>query len=73
MTGMRAIYAASLATRGLEGPSGLFEGPEGLERMFGQSIDAYWDDPSLKIVSQTVLKNTARSFMASRCLKQCWI
>src|SRR5580704_11522131 len=56
MTGMRAIYAASLAKRGFEGPSGLFEGPEGLERMFGQSIDADWDDPSLKIASQTVLK-----------------
>ena len=38
MTGMRAIYAASLAKRGFEGPSGLFEGPDGLERMFGQSI-----------------------------------
>jgi 2-methylcitrate dehydratase len=30
MTGMRAIYAASLAKRGFEGPSGLFEGPKGL-------------------------------------------
>jgi 2-methylcitrate dehydratase len=56
MTGMRAIYAASLAKRGFEGPSGLFEGPDGLERMFGQPIDADWDDHSLKIVSQTVLK-----------------
>ena len=56
MTGMRAIYAASLAKRGFEGPSGLFEGPDGLERMFGQPIEADWDDPSLEIVSQTVLK-----------------
>jgi 2-methylcitrate dehydratase len=56
MTGMRAIYAASLAKRGFEGPSGLFEGPDGLERMFGQSIEADWDDSSLEIVSQTVLK-----------------
>jgi 2-methylcitrate dehydratase len=56
MTGMRAIYAASLAKRGFEGPDGLFEGPDGLERMFGQSIGADWDDPSLEIVSQTVLK-----------------
>jgi len=56
MTGMRAIYAASLAKRGFEGPNGLFEGPDGLERMFGQSIGADWDDPSLEIVSQTVLK-----------------
>ena len=38
ITGMRAIYAASLAKRGFEGPSGLFEGPDGPERMFGQPI-----------------------------------
>src|SRR5438876_5637727 len=56
MTGMRAIYAASLAKRGFEGPSGLFEGPDGLARMFAQSIDMDWEDPSLEIVSQTVLK-----------------
>jgi 2-methylcitrate dehydratase len=56
MTGMRSIYAASLAKRGFEGPVGLFEGPDGLERMFGQAIGADWDDPSLEIVSQTVLK-----------------
>jgi len=56
MTGMRAIYAASLAKRGFQGPDGLFEGPDGLERMFGQSIEVDWDDPSLEIVSQTVLK-----------------
>src|SRR6266404_4784375 len=56
MTGMRAIYAAGLAKRGFEGPSGLFEGPDGLERMFGQSIAVDWEDPSLDIVAQTVLK-----------------
>ena len=50
MTGMRAIYAASLAKRGFEGPSGLFEGPDGLERMFGQPIRVDWEDPSLEIV-----------------------
>ena len=56
MTGMRAIYAAGLAKRGFEGPNGLFEGPDGLERMFGQPIRVDWEDPSLEIVSQTVLK-----------------
>jgi 2-methylcitrate dehydratase len=56
MTGMRAIYAASLAKRGFEGPRGLFEGPDGLERMFAQPILVDWGDPSLEIVSQTVLK-----------------
>src|SRR5882672_4300395 len=34
MTGMRAVYSASLAKRGFTGPSGLFEGPNGLLRMF---------------------------------------
>src|SRR5580693_806788 len=38
MTGMRAVYAASLAKRGFTGPKGLFEGPKGLEQMFGQPI-----------------------------------
>ena len=56
MTGMRAIYVASLAKRGFTDPSGLFEGPDGLERMFGLPIRADWEDPSLEIVSQTVLK-----------------
>src|SRR5882724_7558575 len=56
ITGMRAIYGAGLAKRGFEGPSGLLEGPDGLERMFAQSIDVDWDDLSLEIVSQTVLK-----------------
>jgi 2-methylcitrate dehydratase len=56
MTGMRAIYAASLAKRGFTGPSGLFEGPNGLERMLGQAIPVDWDEPSLAFVKQTVLK-----------------
>jgi 2-methylcitrate dehydratase len=56
MTGMRAIYAAGLAKRGFEGPSGLFEGPDGLERMFGQSILVDWENLSLDVVAQTVLK-----------------
>jgi 2-methylcitrate dehydratase len=56
MTGMRAVYAASLAKRGFTGPSGLFEGPGGLQGMFGQKIDIDWSDDSLEIVKQTVLK-----------------
>src|ERR1700676_1900687 len=51
MTGMRAIYAASLAKRGFEGPGGLFQGPDGLGRMFAQSIDIDWEDSMLEIVS----------------------
>ena len=55
-TGMRAIYAATMAKRGFTGPVGLFEGPWGLEYMFGQPIPMSWEDPSLEIVKQTVLK-----------------
>src|ERR1700684_1685474 len=56
MTGMRAVYAASLARRGFTGPRGLFEGPYGLELMFAQSIPVNWEDPSLEVVTQTVMK-----------------
>jgi len=37
-TGMRAVYATSMAKRGFTGPRGLFEGPKGLEQMFGGTI-----------------------------------
>jgi 2-methylcitrate dehydratase len=56
MTGMRAVYAASLAKRGFTGPSGLFEGPNGLLRMFDQKIDVDWSDDSLDVVKLTVMK-----------------
>jgi 2-methylcitrate dehydratase len=56
MTGMRAVYAASLAKRGFTGPRGLFEGPYGLELMFGQSIPVDWEDPSLEMVKHTIMK-----------------
>ena len=56
MTGMRAIYAASLAMRGFTGPRGLFEGPFGLELMFAQPISVNWEDSSLDVITQTVMK-----------------
>jgi 2-methylcitrate dehydratase len=56
MTGMRVVYAASLAKRGFTGPKGLFEGPFGLELTFAQSIPVNWEDPSLDVVTQTVMK-----------------
>jgi 2-methylcitrate dehydratase len=56
MTGMRAVYAVSLAKRGFTGPSGLFEGPSGLLRMFDQKIDVDWSDDSLEVVKSTVMK-----------------
>jgi 2-methylcitrate dehydratase len=56
MTGMRAVYAVSLARRGFTGPKGLFEGPFGLEHMFKQAISVDWEAPSLEIIKQTVMK-----------------
>jgi 2-methylcitrate dehydratase len=56
MTGMRAVYAASLARRVFTGPKGLFEGPFGLELMFKQSISVDWEQRSFEIITQTVMK-----------------
>lgn len=56
MTGMRAVYAASLAKRGFTGPAGLFEGPSGLLRMFDQKIDIDWSDDALEVIKLTVMK-----------------
>jgi 2-methylcitrate dehydratase len=56
MTCMRAVYAVSLSKRGFTGPKGLFEGPKGLEQMFGRQIQVNWEDPLLQFIEQTVLK-----------------
>ncbi|MPW22748.1 MmgE/PrpD family protein [Paraburkholderia sp. CNPSo 3157] len=56
ITGMRAVYSASLAKRGLTGPLRLFEGPNGLVRMFDQPLDIDWDDKRLDVVHQTIMK-----------------
>jgi 2-methylcitrate dehydratase len=56
MTCMRAVYSASLAKRGFEGPPGLFEGPNGLHRMFNQPIDVDWSDDSMQSIKKTVMK-----------------
>lgn len=56
ITAMRAVYTTGLARLGFTGPLRLFEGPNGLERMFGQEIRIDWADPSLEAVRQTVLK-----------------
>jgi 2-methylcitrate dehydratase len=56
ITGMRAIYCASLAKRGFTGPLRLFEGPNGLVRMFDQPLDVDWDDNRLEVIHRTVMK-----------------
>ncbi|HTI78740.1 MAG TPA: MmgE/PrpD family protein [Mycobacterium sp.] len=56
ITGMRAVYTTILAGRGITGPRALFEGPNGLERLFGQHIDMRTGDRSLTAVEQTYLK-----------------
>jgi 2-methylcitrate dehydratase len=56
ITAQRAVYTTALAQRGITGPRGLFEGPNGLEQLFGQRIDFHLDDPSLGVVRDTYLK-----------------
>jgi 2-methylcitrate dehydratase len=56
ITAQRAVYTTALAQHGITGPRGIFEGPNGLERLFGQSIDLRFDDPILGVVRETYLK-----------------
>ena len=56
ITGMRAVYNTMLAGRGITGPKAVFEGPNGLDRLFDQPIDLHTADRSLAAVEQTYLK-----------------
>lgn len=56
ITAQRAVYTTALAERGITGPLGLFEGPNGLEQLFGQHIDLRLDDVTLDVVNHTYLK-----------------
>jgi 2-methylcitrate dehydratase len=56
ITAQRAVYTTALARRGVTGPRGIFEGPNGLEQLFGQRIDLRLDDAALGIVTDTYLK-----------------
>ena len=56
MSAMRALYATSMAKRGFTGPMGLFEGPNGLNRLFDQTISIDWSDPALEASRKTVFK-----------------
>jgi 2-methylcitrate dehydratase len=56
ITGMRAVYTTMLAGRGVTGPKSLFEGPNGLVQLFGQTIDFHTADRALASVEQTYLK-----------------
>src|SRR6516225_4119705 len=56
ITGMRAVYTTMLAGRGITGPRALFDGPYGLEQLFGQQIDMRVGDRSLNAAEQTYLK-----------------
>jgi 2-methylcitrate dehydratase len=56
ITAQRAVSTTALAKRGITGPLGLFEGPNGLEQLFGQRIDLRLGDPVLDVVKHTHLK-----------------
>lgn len=56
ITAQRAVYTTALAQHGITGPRGIFEGPNGLEQLFGQRIDLRLDDRRLAVVEHTWLK-----------------
>jgi 2-methylcitrate dehydratase len=56
ITAQRAVYTTALAGRGITGPRGLFEGPNGLDQLFDQSVDFNLADRSLGVVERTYLK-----------------
>ena len=56
ITAQRAVYATGLAQRGITGPRGIIDGPNGLEQLFDQPIDLHLDDPTLGVVRHTYLK-----------------
>jgi 2-methylcitrate dehydratase len=56
ITAQRAVYTTELAGRGITGPRGLFEGPNGLDQLFDQNIELNLSDRSLDVVEQTYLQ-----------------
>ena len=65
ITAQRAVYVTALAKRGITGPRGIIDGPNGLEQLFDQSIDLRLDDPTLDVVAdnppEEVLRTHSRS------------
>ncbi len=55
LTSSRAVYAASPAKRAFTGPTRLFEGPNGLERMFAQTDAVDWHPAALEVVKQVAV------------------
>jgi 2-methylcitrate dehydratase len=56
ITAQRAVYTTELAGRGITGPRAIFEGPNGLERLFDQQINMRLTDRTLAVVRDTYLK-----------------
>lgn len=56
ISAQRGVQAAAFAARGITGPRGLFEGPNGLHRLFGQTVGLNLSDRSLTVAEHTYLK-----------------
>ncbi|HEY1974788.1 MAG TPA: MmgE/PrpD family protein [Pseudonocardia sp.] len=56
ISAQRGVQAAALAGRGITGPRGLFEGPNGLHQLFDRTVDLNLADRSLAVAEQTYLK-----------------
>jgi len=56
ISAQRGVQAAALAARGITGPRGLFEGPNGLNQLFGRTVELNLSDRTLSVAEQTYLK-----------------
>ena len=56
ITAQRAVYTTALAQRGITGPRGVIDVPNGLEQLFDQPIDMRLHDATLGVVADTYLK-----------------
>jgi 2-methylcitrate dehydratase len=56
ITAQRAVYTTALAQRGVTGPRGIFEGPNGLEQLLGQRVALRLEERRLAVVEETYLK-----------------
>jgi 2-methylcitrate dehydratase len=56
ISAQRGVQAAALAGRGITGPRGLFEGPNGLHQLFNRTVELNLSDRSLNAAEQTYLK-----------------
>jgi 2-methylcitrate dehydratase len=56
LTAMNGMGVALLAKHGMTGPVALFEGPKGLEEVFGMKLDYDWDNEQFDLIRKCIIK-----------------